>query len=108
MPKSRGGSLRRRRIAVSTAVATVLSTLITPPAPATTYYWNTTTAGTWATGNNWSDDPNTAGNVGIVPLSTDTAFFNQSSVNGAEIIQFDVATAISGITFANTGTTSFQ
>ena len=69
-----------------------------------TYYWDSTNTGTWATGANWSDNAASAGITGVVPLSTDSVVFNQSSVNGAETVQFDAAATITGITFNNTGT----
>jgi len=70
------------------------------------YYWNTTTTGPWATGASWSDNAASGGNTGTVPGSGDTAYFNQSSVNGAETVQLSGATSITGMTFANTGTTT--
>ena len=41
----------------------------------------------------------------MVPLSTDSAVFNGSAVNGAETVSLSAATGIAGLTFANTGTT---
>jgi fibronectin-binding autotransporter adhesin len=76
-----------------------------PQALATTYYWDTTTTGTWATGANWSNNASTGGTTGTVPLSTDSVVFDQSSVNGNETVQLSGATSITGVTFANTGTT---
>ncbi len=72
---------------------------------ATTYYWDTTTTSTWATGANWSNNATSGGTTGTVPASTDSAVFNQSSVNGAETVNLGAAASIAGITFANTGTT---
>ena len=83
----------------------IAALLAVQSAQAATYYWDTTTTGLWATGANWSNNAVTAGTTGVVPLATDFAFFNQSSVNGAEIIQLGANTTIGGITFANTGTT---
>ena len=71
---------------------------------ATTYYWDTASS-LWSTGSNWSDDATIAGTTGIVPSASDSVVLNQSSVNGAETVQLTGTTGISGITFANTGTT---
>ncbi len=72
---------------------------------ATTYYWDTITTGLWSTGANWSNNAVSGGTTGVVPTSTDSVFFNQSSVNGAETVQLSADATVSGLTFANTGTT---
>jgi len=77
-------------------------------ASAVDYYWNTTTAGSWGTATNWSNNATTGGTTGVVPGAADRVFFNQSSVNGAEIITLDGARSITGLTFNNTGTTTFR
>lgn len=72
------------------------------------YYWDTTTTGLWGTGTNWSDNATSGGTTGVVPTNdilTDTVVFNQSSINGAETVQFGADASITGMTFANTGTT---
>ncbi len=75
---------------------------------ATTYYWDTTGTNSWGTGANWSDTATTGGTTGVVPLPADSAVFNQSSVNGTEIITLDAPQSITGITFSNTNTTTFR
>jgi fibronectin-binding autotransporter adhesin len=77
-------------------------------AHAVSYYWNTTTTGLWSDGTNWSDNATSGGTTGVVPTTADTTVFNQSSVNGAEIVQFNADASITGVTFANTGTTLLQ
>lgn len=77
-------------------------------ARASTYYWDTTTTGLWTTGANWSNDATSGGTTGTVPLATDTVVFNQSSINGSEIVQFSADATVGGITFSNTGTTLLQ
>ena len=77
------------------------------PAQATIYYWDTAT-GTWNTGANWSTTSTSGGTTGTVPTSTDSAVFNQSSVNGAETVSLNQAQSITGITFNNTGTTLLE
>ena len=77
-------------------------------ASATDYYWDTITTGSWGAGANWSDNPASGGTTGTVPGTADSVFFNQSSVNGAEIITLDADRTIAGITFNNTGTTTFN
>jgi len=77
-------------------------------ASAATYYWNTTTTALWSGGANWSDNSASGGTTGVVPGATDSVVFDQSSINGAEIVQLDAATSIAGITFVNTGTTTIN
>ncbi|MFA4943193.1 MAG: PEP-CTERM sorting domain-containing protein [Lentisphaeria bacterium] len=79
-----------------------------PSAQAATYYWDTITTGTWETGANWSNNATSGGTTGTVPLSTDLAVFNQSSVNGAETVNLTQDESIAGITFNNTGTTLLE
>lgn len=99
----------RRWLKLSTAVAASLGTLGSPIVRGSTYYWDTTTTGTWADPGmtNWSDNPTSGGNQ-VTPLSTDSVVFNQSTVNGNETVQVDTATGTAGITFANTGTTLIE
>jgi autotransporter-associated beta strand protein len=85
----------------STLLATAISLHATP------YYWNTAD-GSWEDENKWSDNATSGGTTGVDPTSSDTVVFNQSSVNGAEIITLNGATSIGAITFANTGTTSIR
>ena len=87
------------------SIAALLAAQTLPGAQAATYYWDTTVTGLWSNGANWSDNAVTGGTTGVVPLPADLVVFNQSSVNGNEIIQLDADTTIGGITFANTGTT---
>jgi fibronectin-binding autotransporter adhesin len=89
-------------LAIATAVGGLLEAR---HAMANVYYWDTTTTGDWSTGADWSDTATTGGTTGVVPLSTDSVVFNQSSVTGTETVTLSGATSISGITFANTGTT---
>ena len=72
---------------------------------ASTLYWDTTATGLWTTGANWSNNAVSGGTTGTAPISTDTVVFNQSSINGDETVQFGADATITGITFANTGTT---
>ncbi len=90
--------------AVSAAIA-LLPTL----AYATDYYWNTTGTGIWQTGANWSTNPTSGGATGVAPSSgADSAFFNQSSVNGHVTVQFNDDATISALNFSNTATTVLQ
>ena len=89
------------RSALLTAAMLALGT----SAQAYNYYWDTTTAGSWADVANWSDNP-TAGGTGTVPSPTDSAVFNQSSVNGATVVTMDNDRSILGLTFGNTGSTA--
>ena len=79
----------------------------TPSATHAATYWDTAN-GSWGTGANWSDNPLTGGTTGTVPLSSNSAVFNQTSVNGNQVITLDDARAITGMTFLNTGTTAIQ
>jgi autotransporter-associated beta strand protein len=96
------------RGSIGLLAASAASLLTSSTASAAIYYWDTTVTGLWSNGANWSNTATTGGITGVVPLATDTAFFNQSSVNGPELIQLGTATSIAGITFANTGTTQIQ
>ena len=99
----RGGG---RRVPAAAMLFGVLAWFGGESVRATTYYWDTTTTGLWSDGVNWSDTGTTGGVTGVVPLSADSVFFNQSSVNGAAIIQLSSDTLIGAMTFNNTGTTS--
>jgi autotransporter-associated beta strand protein len=93
---------------VALAVVVGLLAISGPTAMAATYYWNTTTTGTWATGANWSNNPISGGTTGTAPGSTDTAFFNQSSINGNATIQLSSGQSVASIVFVNTGATTIQ
>ena len=77
---------------------------------ATTYYWTATGTNTWQTGpgTDWSTTSTSGGTTGVAPTSADSVVFNQSTVNGTEIVQLNAATAINGMTFANTGSTTLE
>jgi len=85
-------------------MVTLLLLALTHSVLAATYYWNTT-SGNWMTGAKWSDTASTGGTTGTVPTATDSAGFNQSSVNGSTTSILTAATAIYGTTFNNTGPT---
>jgi len=70
----------------------------TGPAPATTYYWNKTGANTYGTSGNWS--PSGA------PGASDTAVFNNSTINSNVQVKIGSAKSIAAVQFVNTGTTS--
>ena len=72
------------------------------------YYWDTLTTGTWATATNWTTDPTGVTPGAAVPSSTDSAFFNGSSINGVETVLLDDAADIAGITFQNTYSTLLE
>ena len=84
----------------------LLALAILPVQAQTTYYWNTAN-GTWTNGANWSDNATSGGTTGVAPTAADSVVFNQSSVNGAEIITVPTL-SIQGMTFNNTGTTGLQ
>jgi autotransporter-associated beta strand protein len=89
-------------------LGSLLVLALSQTAHAVDYYWNTTTTGSWGTGANWSNNATSGGTTGVVPLAADSVFFNQSSINGAETITLDADRSITGITFANTGTTAIN
>jgi len=99
-------TMKRIRSSFFAVNALILALGAVPPAFAADYYWNTTTTGLWSTGSNWSLNATSGGTTGTTPTALDNAFFNQSSVNGNEIIQLSAAASIAGITFNNTGTTT--
>ena len=71
---------------------------------AATFSWNTLTTGLWTNGANW--DSATPSSAPANSSTADTAVFNKSGVNGGAVVQLGAATAIGGITVANTGLTS--
>ncbi|MEO7932616.1 MAG: hypothetical protein ABIT76_05605 [Chthoniobacterales bacterium] len=88
----------RNRFAVAVATASTVVFLFSgDSAQAAIYYWDTT-PGTWQTSANWSDNATTGGTTGVAPTSTDTAVFNQSSVNGNETISLSGDTSVLGMT----------
>lgn len=90
------------------AVAAVALSVPRSAQAATTYYWDTTATSLWATGANWSTDPNSGGTTGVVPAAGDSVVFNQSTINGNETVQLGANASITGMTFANTGTTLLE
>ena len=77
------------------------------PAIAATYWWDTTTTGTWAsTANWWTTAVGTT--TGGPPGAFNDALFNGTGVNGAAIVQIGTGTSVLGMTFANTGTTLLE
>jgi fibronectin-binding autotransporter adhesin len=96
---------RSRLLWLAVAIANLPAT-----ASAATFWWDTTTAGLWTDGANWSDDATSGGTTGTVPANsttTDNVVFNQSSVNGDTIVQLNADRLIGGVVVANTGSTSF-
>ena len=76
-------------------------------AVANTYWWNTTTTGKWGTTANWWTAPGGT-TTGGPPAASDDAVFNATGVNGAATVQLGAATPVSGITFANSGSTLLE
>ncbi|MCU0779528.1 MAG: autotransporter-associated beta strand repeat-containing protein [Akkermansiaceae bacterium] len=89
-----------------TVLAGILALAAESPLQAASFFWNTTN-GLWSEGANWSD-ADSGGNTGEYPFPADTATFNQSAVNGNQVIQVAGSEAIAGITFTNTGTTAIS
>ncbi len=94
-----------KKVTIGLATAAIFALQFAPIAQATPYYWDSTVTGTWATGAKWSTNSTGSPAGTVVPLATDTAFFNGSGVNGAETVQLAADASIAGITFNNTGTT---
>lgn len=95
------------RAIICTVLAFISTSATGSVSHAADYYWNTGD-GMWSIGANWSDNPTSGGVTGTVPTILDTVTFNQSTVNGAEIISLDGPQAALGLKFANTGTTLLQ
>src|SRR4051812_25933060 len=85
----------------------LLALLVPGTLPAADYYWNTG-SGTWSAVANWSNNPYAGGTTGTAPTITDTATFNQSTVNGFQTIALDGDQGALGLTFVNTGSTLLQ
>lgn len=85
-----------------------LLTLAATPAQAATYWWNTTD-GLWTNSANWSNAAS-GGTTGTVPANStaDVAIFNQTAVNGNEIISLATSSTVGSIQVNNTGSTAFQ
>ena len=101
-------SFRPSLMACATTFGVSVFLIAAPTSQAAIYYRNTTTTGIWATTGNWSDDPVSGGVTGVVPGSGDSVVINQSSVNGATIVQLDADASISAISISNTGTTTIK
>ena len=81
------------------SAVTLALVAVAPVANGATITWNTTT-GLWSDGANWL-----GGNAPANDTTTDTAFFSQS--NSDQNVQFNADRSITGITIANTSSTSF-
>ena len=91
------------------SVAALLAVQSLPEAKAVFWYWDRTTTDIWGDLNAWSNNASSGGGGAGVPNSSgDTAFFDQSSVNGNEIVQLDSNYSIGALNFHNTGTTTIQ
>jgi fibronectin-binding autotransporter adhesin len=77
-------------------------------ATAATYWWNTAD-GLWTNSSNWSNAAS-GGTTGTVPANStaDVAIFNQTAVNGNEIISLVTSSTIGSIQVNNTGSTTFR
>ena len=96
-----------RSIAFAAVIALLAFAAPAPRVLAATWYWNTNTTGLWTTTSNWSDNPSTGGSSpSTAPTTGDTAYFNQSSKNGATTLRLSVDQSIDGLVFANTGATT--
>ena len=81
-----------RKVSVAMMLIAMLGQLVAPTAQAATFWWDTTTTGTWSNAANWwttAGGPTTGGPAG----SADTADFNGTGVNGATLVQLDGATS---------------
>lgn len=98
-----GGPLGLALVAVAVAFGP-------PPVQAATFWWNTTTTGSWADGANW-DNAASGGTSGTAPANdttTDTVVFNRTATNGNEIVTLSADTSIAGLTFSNRGATTLR
>jgi len=96
-----------RSIAFAAGIAILALAVPAPRVLAATWYWNTNITGLWTTTSNWSDNPSTGGtNPSTAPTTGDTAYFNQSSKNGATTLRLSADQSIDGLVFANTGATT--
>ncbi len=92
-----------RSIAFALSLPIVAST--SQQASAATYFWDTTTTGSWNTLTNWWTTAGGTTNPTVIPSAADTLTFNGTAVNGATISQLDANYSITGMVFNNTGTT---
>jgi autotransporter-associated beta strand protein len=102
-----GRAAAARRAGWLTGLAAALIIGLAAPARAATWYWDTTTTGTWATLGNWSDNPTSGGTAPTsAPTTGDTAVFNQSTVTGSTTVRIGSSTSIDGLVFRNSGLTT--
>ena len=91
-------SFLKSALLAAAAVAGLLGLAV--PAQAATYYWGTSGTNTWE-GANWTTD-----STGVPPLtalsgSTDTAYFNGSSITGVTAFTLSGTTSVNGMIFNN-------
>lgn len=97
----------RRLLSVVAAIAALALPSLAQAAP---LYWNTGD-GVWSNGANWSNNAVSGGTTGTVPAAGSPgteAFFNQSSVNGNQIVTLTGNQSTSSLVFNNTGTTQIK
>ena len=97
--------MKRSRLNPFALFATVIACgAISSAQAGTTYYWNTLTTSTWATGANWSTTA-TGGTTGVAPIAYDAGVFSQTAKYGTLAVQLAADASIGTITINNTGTT---
>jgi fibronectin-binding autotransporter adhesin len=78
------------------------------PAPATNLFWDGTGTG-WNSASSWSTANNaTIPNPALPPGSSDIAFFNITTVTGAQTVNLNANQSALGLNFTSTGTVFIQ
>ena len=78
------------------------------PSSAASLWWDTTTTGVWSNTANWWTTVGGPISPTLAPTSTDTVTFSGTGINGLTVVQLSLATSATGLTFANTGTTTLD
>ena len=89
----------------SFAIAAVAGFFLTSavPARAATYYWGALGTAAW-TGTNWTTDPTGSAPLTNLSGTTDTAYFNGSSVSSPSVFSLGASTSVAGMIFNNGST----
>src|SRR5688572_12115931 len=107
--QTRRAFARPLRILTQSIAVIATSTALSPATFAASLYWDGLAAGGCNTPANWSTDPAaTTPDPAASPVAADLAFFNISTVNGAEVVALNANQAALGLVFNNTGTTALQ
>jgi autotransporter-associated beta strand protein len=100
---------KTHRLSGAAAIGLIFATSIwVQQAQAVSYWWDTTTTGLWSNTANWWTTAGGSATATVAPTSTDSVTFNGTGINGPAFVQLSTATSATGLTFANTGSTTLE